>query len=62
MKRVNNLYKQIISFENVLSANRKARKGKRFKYSAAKFELHLEETGFIKDGVREIMIWDQVNR
>ncbi len=43
MKRANNLFPQIISFENVLTASRKARKGKRFKASTARFERDLEK-------------------
>ncbi len=46
MKRINNLYPKIISFENVLKATQKARKGKRYKYSTAIFELHLENNIF----------------
>ncbi len=43
MKRYGNLYSKIISFENIFYASRKARKGKRFKYSTALFELELEK-------------------
>jgi retron-type reverse transcriptase len=43
MKRKNNLFEQIISFENVLRASKKARKGKRYKASTARFELDLEK-------------------
>lgn len=46
MKRTNNLYRQIISFENVLKAANKARRGKRYRYSTAMFELHLEKNIF----------------
>jgi RNA-directed DNA polymerase len=46
MKRYNNLYKKITSFENILDATRKARKGKRFKQSTALFELELEKNIF----------------
>lgn len=43
MKRYVDLYRKIISFENILLATRKARKGKRFKYSTALFEYNLEK-------------------
>lgn len=43
MKRINNLYFQITGFENILSASKKARKGKRFKRSTALFEFNLEK-------------------
>ena len=43
MKRINNLYPQITEFENILSASKKARKGKRFKRSTALFEFNLEK-------------------
>ncbi|MBF8276238.1 MAG: RNA-directed polymerase (Reverse transcriptase) [Candidatus Brocadiaceae bacterium] len=42
MKRHNNLFGKIVSFENVLKATRKARKGKRYKASTARFEYDLE--------------------
>ncbi len=43
MKRHGNLYHQITSFENLLIASRKARKGKRFKDQTSRFELNLEK-------------------
>jgi len=43
MKRHGNLYHRITSFENLLRASRKARKGKRFKDQTARFELNLEK-------------------
>ena len=43
MKRYNHLYDKIISFENLLLASRKARKGKRFRSSTARFEFQLEK-------------------
>lgn len=46
MRRANNLHEKIVSFENVLLASRKARKGKRFKASTALFELELEKNIF----------------
>jgi len=46
MKRYNNLFDQIISFENILRATQKARKGKRYKASTAYFEYNLEENIF----------------
>ncbi len=42
MKRENNLFEKIISFENILIASRKARRGKRYKASTAEFEYNLE--------------------
>lgn len=46
MKRYGNLYHQITAFENLLSASRKARKGKRFKEQTSRFELNLEKELF----------------
>lgn len=43
MKREKNLYNKICSFENILDASRKARKGKRKKNSTAVFEVNLEK-------------------
>ena len=43
MKRENNLFEKIISFENILNASKKARRGKRFKASTAQFEYRLEQ-------------------
>lgn len=42
MKRAGNLYNSIVSFESLLAASRKARRGKRFKASTARFEYNLE--------------------
>jgi len=42
MKTYKNLYPQIMSFDNLYEAWRKARKGKRYKPSAAVFEQNLE--------------------
>ncbi len=46
MKRANYLFEELISFENILKASVKARKGKRYKASTAKFELELEKNIF----------------
>ena len=46
MKREKNLYPEIISFDNLFSAARKAQKGKRFKNDTAKFNLNLEKELF----------------
>lgn len=43
MKRAGNLFEKIVSFPNILEASRKARRGKRFKLSTARFEFHLEK-------------------
>ncbi|MBN1271890.1 MAG: group II intron reverse transcriptase domain-containing protein [Candidatus Aminicenantes bacterium] len=43
MKRVNNLFDAINSFENLLKAAQKAQRGKRFKSSTAVFNLNLEK-------------------
>ncbi len=51
MKRVNHLYSEIISFENILSASKKARKGKRYKASTAFFEFNLEKNNKNKSRV-----------
>ncbi|MEA5595698.1 RNA-directed DNA polymerase [Rivularia sp. UHCC 0363] len=42
MKRYGNLYPQIIEFENLLLATRKAQKGKRFRDNVLDFNYHLE--------------------
>lgn len=42
MKRQNNLFEKIISFENILKSSKKARRGKRYKASTALFEYNLE--------------------
>ena len=47
MKRQNNLFEKILSFENVLKATKKARRGKRYKASTARFEYNLEN-GILK--------------
>lgn len=44
MKRQNNLFEKIVSFENVLKASKKARRGKRYKASTARFEYYLENS------------------
>lgn len=43
MKRFGNLYDELISFESLLFASRKARRGKRMKEGCATFEMNLEE-------------------
>lgn len=42
-KRVNNLFEKITSFENLLEASKKSRKGKRYRDSTLAFDLHLEK-------------------
>ena len=42
MKRYGNLYSQIISFENLLLAAKKAQKGKRYRDNVLAFNYHLE--------------------
>jgi retron-type reverse transcriptase len=42
MKRYGNLYSQIINFENIFLASRKAQKGKRFRDNVLDFNYHLE--------------------
>ncbi len=46
MKRLNNLWQQVVTFDNLLLAHRKARLGKQRKYSVAKFTLNLESELF----------------
>ena len=46
VKRYNNLFSKIISFENLYLAGRKARKGKRFKENVMAFEENIEEELF----------------
>ena len=46
MKRENNLFERIISFDNVLKSSLKARRGKRFRASTARFEYALEKNIF----------------
>lgn len=43
MKRFGNLYPQIVTFENLLDAARKAQRGKRFRPNVLDFNFHLEE-------------------
>ena len=42
MKRLGRIWPKVISFENLLSAYRKVRKGKQSKSSVAEFTLNLE--------------------
>ena len=42
MKRYGNLFGSIVSFQALLAASRKARRGKRYKVSTARFEHNLE--------------------
>ncbi|MDD5266726.1 MAG: hypothetical protein PHO08_06315 [Methylococcales bacterium] len=42
MKRIGRIWPEVISFENLLSAYHKARKGKRSKPAVAGFTLNLE--------------------
>ncbi|MDP6340116.1 MAG: reverse transcriptase domain-containing protein [Candidatus Marinimicrobia bacterium] len=46
MKRVNHLYKEICTFENLFEASRKARLGKRLQVNVANHEYHLEKELF----------------
>ena len=43
MKTYNRLFQQLCSFENLLSASRKAQRGKRFQDEVARFNFHLEK-------------------
>ena len=43
MKTYNRLFQRICSFENLLSASRKAQRGKRFQEEVARFNFHLEK-------------------
>lgn len=43
MKRVENIFDKICSFENLVLAAKKAQRGKRFKESTSKFNLNLEK-------------------
>ncbi len=43
LKRYGNLYPQVIEFENILLAARKAQKGKRFRENVLAFNYNLEE-------------------
>ena len=42
MKRYGNLYPQIVEFENIYLAARKAKKGKRFRDNVLEFNYNLE--------------------
>jgi retron-type reverse transcriptase len=42
MKRYGNIYSQVINFENIFLASRKAQKGKRFRDNVLDFNYHLE--------------------
>ena len=53
MKRYGNLWEGMISFENLLRAAEKARRGKRFRLPAARFFFNLErELGKAARGAR----------
>jgi hypothetical protein len=43
VKTYKNLFPEIVSFENLLLAARKAQRGKRFKQATAHFNLNLEK-------------------
>jgi RNA-directed DNA polymerase len=43
MKRHNNLWSEITSFENLFLAARQAQRGKRFRDNVLEFNHHLEE-------------------
>jgi len=43
MKRVNDLFEKIVSFDNLLLAAKKAQKGKRYNSDVARFHVRLEE-------------------
>lgn len=53
MKTHNNLFQRVCSFENILEASRKARKGKRSKTDVGRFEIELEKEVL---GLREELI------
>jgi hypothetical protein len=46
MKRHGNLWPTLISFENLLRASEKAKRGKRFRPAVARFEFNLERELF----------------
>ena len=46
MKRLNHLWDNIVSFDNLLLAYKKARKSKRNRYAVAQFGLELEKELF----------------
>ncbi len=73
MIRHNNLFEQIISFENLYSASRKARKGKRVRANVMEFEADIEaellslreelKTGTYQPGkYREFTIYERKHR
>lgn len=54
MKRFGNLWDDIVSFDNLLLAYRKARKGKRSREEVARFDLKLEQVLFqLQDSLRD---------
>lgn len=57
MKRKGNLYNSIVSFGTLLAASRKARRGKRFKASTARFEYNLERNLFDLSKKLEAQTW-----
>jgi retron-type reverse transcriptase len=72
-KTYKNLWSELVSFENLLSASRKAQKGKRFRDSTALFNLNLEKELFKirrdlisrtyrPGGYKEFVIFEPVKR
>lgn len=72
-KTYKNLWPELISFENLLSASKKAQKGKRFKDSTALFNLNLEkellkiqrqlkEKTYMPGKYKEFVIYEPVKR
>lgn len=73
MKSYNNLFDEIASFQNLLRASEKARKGKRCKQSCALFELNLEnelvtlehelrKMSYRHGGYRQFLVYDPKRR
>lgn len=58
MKRAKGLYSEIIAFDNVLLATRKARKGKRYNASTALFELAVEKNIFRIMEILKAKTWE----
>jgi retron-type reverse transcriptase len=73
MIRYGNLFSQIASFENLLLASRKARRGKRLKQDVMRFEAEVEEElcrlqqgllskDYVPGAYREFTLWERKRR
>lgn len=57
MKRLSGLWEEVIAFENLLLAYRKARRGKRNRHEVASFDLELEKELFFIQNALQLQSW-----